>query len=192
MNKYLLIFFVLFTLNVAAQDDEKIDDDQTNWKYIFIDIGYGSRGPGGALGFRYWNIGASVGATGFASDIPKTANIYPGDNINIGDLPTKKYPSNIVFGDFIAFYDINLDYTIFAGIGFYSAIDTILAYREVQGITTYYKKAAETSSGITYNLGIQTSLYFLNEDNYLLDQIVAGLGYHSKLGLFLRISYRWE
>jgi len=193
MRKFFVFIIIIFiNFQLYSQVDNDDDFEKIDWKYLFLDLGYGTNGPGGALGFRYWNLGASIGVTGFASDIPQTTVIYPGDNINIGDLPTKKYPSNVVYGDLIAFYDINLDYTIFAGIGFYSAIDSVLAYREIQGINAYYKKGAETHSGITFSIGAQTSLYFLDEENPALDQLVAGVGYHTKLGIFLRLAYRWE
>jgi hypothetical protein len=187
-----IIFTLFVNINLFAEEYEEYE--YINWKYLNFDLGYGSGGPGGALGFRYWYLGLAIGATGFANDIPLTANISQGQNINISELPSKRYPSNVVCGDLYAYYDFNTDYemTAFVNVGFYSAIDSVLAYRDESGTTAYYRNGAVTTAGLTFGAGFQAPLTFLNEENRYLDQVIAGIGYHTKLGIYLRIAYRWE
>ena len=201
LSIFLFVFILMFSINsimIKAQDnsdDEYYDDDEyyedepIDWKYIFFDLSYGGSGPGFGLGFRYWNLGASIGVTGFANDIPLTTHRYQGDNFNIKDFPKKVYPSNLVSGDFYGFYDME-KFTAYVNLGFYSSVDSVLRFRESN--TGYYKDGVEKHSGITWGFGVDYPLSGLDEENKAYEQLVVGLGFHSELGVYLKASYRWE
>ncbi|MFC2130010.1 hypothetical protein ACFLSQ_01100 [Bacteroidota bacterium] len=198
--KYLFIMIVFFiSQNIlhsqqsdVKEDEEYYEDEyeyeEIDWKYLFFDIGYGGSGPGAALGFRYWHLGASIGVTGFANDIPNTSPRIP-QGVNISELPKKVYPSNSVSGDFWGFYELE-KFTLFANLGFFSSIDSVLRYDSENQL--YYRDTFKKSSGMTWGFGAQIPLTFIDEENLLLDQLVGGVGYHSQIGIFLRIAYRWE
>lgn len=166
-------------------DNEFPEDEEIDWIYLNFDISYGSSGPGGALGFRYSYFGFGISATGFASDIPRTS---PQQSSNQNDLQEKKYPGNTVCGDFYGYYDLD-EFSLFANIGFYSSVDSILLWDSKEKL--YYRHGTEITSGICWGFGAQMPLTFLNEDNVYLDQLIGGVGYHSRLGVILRIAYRW-
>jgi hypothetical protein len=190
MKKYIigLIIFWFGIINLIAEEEY----EDINWKYLNFDLGYGSSGPGGAFGFRYWYLGTAIGVTGFANDIPLVAQYEQG--VNIQELPKKFYPSNVVCADLYGYYDFDTYYevTAFVNVGFFAAIDSVMAYQDKSGTTAYYPAGVRSTDGMTFGAGVQAPLTFLNEENRYLDQLVAGVGYHSKLGAFLRIAYRWE
>ncbi|MEN6295256.1 MAG: hypothetical protein ABFD61_03895 [Chloroherpetonaceae bacterium] len=173
-------------------DDENVTDASTvpvffaKEKSVFGDIGY--FGPGGlslGVGVRYWFASLELGLSGFAKSIPNYSmyssevQIYPTQPLPNG-YEEDKYSKIIVTGD-LAFYLDRLDpFIIFASVGFYSQQDSILA-KNIQTGDRYYYKYYNTS-GASFGLGV----------NYVYsDQFQIGLGYHTKRGVFARVTYYW-
>jgi hypothetical protein len=186
----LLITMLILSFNAYSQninDDYYEDEDyyEPNWKNLFFDLGYGSGGVGGALGFRYYFIGVSLGVTGFANNIPDAGYFVP----TTEEFEYKNYPSNSVFGDVYYFYDFE-DFTLFANVGYFSSVDSVMKYYYED--KAYQKHGIEEDSGLTWGFGVNKSLYFLNEENERFDQLLAGVGYQSEMGIYLQITYRWE
>ena len=182
-----ILMFGIFNSSLLSQtnlQDENNDED-FEWVYLNLDLSYGSGGPGGALGVRYRFLGVAISATGFANDIPKTVPRISG---NTSDLMEKSYPSNTVCGDVYGYYDLE-EISLFANLGFYSSVDSVLLFDSEELI--YYKKGAVTNGGVCWGLGAQMPLIFINEDNLYLEQLVGGVGFHSRLGVYVRIAYRW-
>jgi len=184
LSTFLIIGLSNPLLTQESIDDDFPEDDDFDWVYLNLDIGYGSGGIGGALGFRYRFLGAAISATGFANDIPNTAP----RQINTTNLVEKKYPSNTVCADFYGYYDLE-EISLFANIGYYSSIDSVLLFDPDEML--YYKHGVTNQAGICFGFGAQMPLNFLDEENIYLEQLVGGIGYHSKLGIFLRFAYRW-
>ncbi|MFH1049764.1 MAG: hypothetical protein V1779_02400 [bacterium] len=192
--RYLILLPVILMIGLSNSsllfsqtevDSEFPDDEEYDWVYLNLDLGYGSSGPGGALGFRYRFLGLGISATGFATDIPKTS---PQQSGNQSNLQQKSYPGNTVCGDFFGYYDLE-EISLFANIGFYSSIDSVLLWDPEKRL--YYRHGVVNQGGICFGFGAQMPLLFLNEDNDYLEQIVGGIGYHSQIGVYLRIAYRW-
>ncbi len=191
-----LALFVLYNANAQDEgdyyNDEYYEDEyeeypEPDWKYLFLDLGYGGDGPSFAFGFRYWQLGISLGVTGFANDIPDAAARPQG--MNTSDLPKENYPSNVVCGDLYGYYDLN-KINLFVNLGFYSAIDSVFRYDAERG--AYYRDRTESSEGICWGFGAQYPLENLNLDNKHFRQLVAGVGYHSRYGVYIQASYRWD
>lgn len=153
------------------ESDEPLPDDPM--KYLHFDLGYGPANISYGLGFRYWHLGLTIGLTGVASDIP---------NYSLQPAPssdrTERFPTIVVCGDFHFYYDFTPKITGFATLGYYSQSDTILA----KSGDYWYRYEAESSAGLTFGLGAQ----------YALDrQIMVGLAYQNKRGIYAQIGYRW-
>jgi len=187
--KYVIMLIGIFCSSALFSqtkiDNEYPEDEEYDWVYLNLDLGYGSRGIGGALGFRYSFFGLGVSATGFATDIPNTSPYTPSNQAN---LVEKKYPSNTVCLDFFGYYDLD-EVSLFANIGYYASVDSILSWDKQEHV--YYRSGGVTQAGLCYGLGAQIPLTFIDESNVRLEQLVGGIGYHSKLGLYIRIAYRW-
>jgi len=180
----LLIFGNIVVLSGPNDTEGEYIDDEFEWVYLNLDLSYGSGGPGGALGVRYRFLGVAISATGFANDIPNTVPQMG----NVNNLQQKTYPSNTVCADFYGYYDLD-EVSLFASLGFYASVDSVLRWDMDNKV--YYKGDVKSDEGVCFGLGAQMPLTFLNEDNVYLDQLVGGIGFHSKLGIFLRIAYRW-
>ncbi|MDA3843366.1 MAG: hypothetical protein PF588_03230 [Candidatus Kapabacteria bacterium] len=185
---FLIIAFVLTSLDLKAQDDNYEYDDEDDYemiyeKNVFVGLGhtFSDQGLSLGVGFRFWNFGFNMGFTGFASEMPKYA--FSSTGIQTGaKLGDKSYPAVAVTGDFVYYYDFSGEYsqwTAFASIGYYSQIDSVLTeYEEVN-----VRKGFEQSTGMTFGLGAQ---YLLTE------KYVIGLGYQSKVGIMATFGIRWE
>jgi len=155
-------------------------------KSIFGDVGY--FGPGGlslGVGVRYWFASLELGLSGFAKSVPN----YSMNSYDVGITPTQplpggyvedKYTKIIVTGDLGFYVDILDPFIIFASVGFYSQQDTILAKEIQTGYHYFYKYY--NSSGVAFGIGA----------NYVLNDVFEiGLGYHTKRGVFARVTYYW-
>lgn len=155
-------------------------------KSIFGDIGY--FGPGGlsvGVGVRYWFASLELGLSGFTKSVPN----YSMNSYDVGISPSQPLPSGyeedkytkiLVTGDLGFYVDILDPFILFASVGFYSQQDTILAKEIQTGYHYYYKYY--NSSGVAFGVGA----------NYVWDdQFEIGLGYHTKRGVFARITYYW-
>lgn len=155
-------------------------------KSIFGDIGY--FGPGGlsvGVGVRYWFASLELGLSGFTKSVPNYSmysydvGISPSQPLPMG-FEEDKYTKILVTGDLGFYVDILDPFILFASIGFYSQQDTILAKDVQEGYRYYYKYY--NSSGVAFGIGA----------NYVLDdQFEIGLGYHTKRGVFARVTYYW-
>jgi opacity protein-like surface antigen len=180
--------------NLSAQDDydDEYYDDEYEYeddyyyedegpaplpdgpmKYLHLDVGYGPANISYGLGFRYWQFGATIGLTGVATDIPN----YSRQTAPSAE-ETEKFPTIVVCFDLHYYYEINPEITAFATIGYYSQSDTILAKSDGY----WYRYDAESTSGLTFGIGGQ---YALNR------QIMVGLAYQNKRGIYAQIGYRW-
>lgn len=191
MKKILFILFgiALFcvnSLNLLSQQSEEEYEYATDYKAIQVDLGYSNyAGVSAAVGFRYWLFSFSIGLSGFANSIPAYSKDSYSVQINpMQPLPTgyeeEKYGALLVTADLGFHYDITENIGLFASVGYYSSTDTLLAYDYKKDIRYYYKHYV--SDGIAFSVGGD---YFVTED------IKAGLGYHTRRGIFARISYIW-
>ncbi len=191
MKKYLVAFWVislliLSSINLLSQSSQEDYEYATDYKAIQLDLGYTNySGISAAVGFRYWLFSFSIGLSGFANKIPPYSLYDNSVNINpMQPLPTgyeeEKYGALLVTADLGFHYDITENIGLFASIGYYSSTDTLLAYNYTRDLRYYYKYYV--SDGIAFSLG---------GDYFITDDIKAGLGYHTRRGIFARISYIW-
>ena len=191
MKKILFILLGIALINLSAvslfsQQSEEEYEYVTDYKALQVDLGYSSyAGISAAVGFRYWLFSFSIGLSGFANSIPAYSMDNYSVNINpMQPLPTgyeeEKYGALLVTADLGFHYDITEDIGLFASIGYYSATDTLLAYNYTKDIRYFYKHYV--SDGVAFSLG---------GDYFVTDVIKAGLGYHTRRGVFARISYIW-
>jgi len=191
MKKLLFLILVLGIScsnmpNLFSQPTEEEYEYADDYKALQFDLGYTNySGLSAALGFRYWLFSFSIGLSGFANKIPAYSMDSYSVNINpMQPLPNgyeeEKYGALLVTADLGFHYDITENIGLFASIGYYSSTDTLLAYNYNNYIRYYYKYYV--SDGIAFSVG---------GDYFLTDQIKAGLGYHTRRGIFARISYIW-
>lgn len=191
MKKLLFIFFGIAVLSVSnspllSKDTEEEYVYATDYKAIQFDLGYSNyAGLSAAAGFRYWLFSFSIGLSGFANSIPPYSPDSYGVNINpMQPLPSgyeeEKYGALLVTADLGFHYDITDYIGLFASVGYYSATDTILAYNPTKDVRYYYKYYV--SDGLAFSFG---------GDYFFTETIKAGLGYHTRRGIFARISYIW-
>lgn len=158
-------------------------------KQIILNLGYGPNGAGFAFGGRYWVFGATLGVTGFSSGIPA----YVTDYVQVQSKPKvfelRTYTSTVVCGDLSYYYDIG-DFSLFATLGYFSQLDTILEYSD-KGYFAHTPYASKTVSGLTYGLGFQYVLESIAEDYFFFKPLAIGLGYQNKYGGYFQIAYRW-
>jgi opacity protein-like surface antigen len=155
-------------------------------KAIHADLGFfGPAGLSGALGFRYWFASFTLGLSGLMKDIPNYSTygydlgIYPQSPLP-ANYDAKSYPALIVTGDFSFYYEVVKKVTGFGSIGFYSQQDTVLAWDFTDDVYYFWKN--KKSSGVCFGLGAE---FDYNES------MKVGLGYHTKRGLFARLTYFW-
>lgn len=189
---HLLIVLTLFSTNYAFSQLEETNADTFAEEPVgFIkaingDIGYfGPAGLSLAAGFRYWFAGFTLGISGISKSIPNYALYDPSVPINPNlPLPNgfdeKSYPALIVTGDFTYYHQIVKQLTAFGSLGFYSQQDTVLAWDYTNNYYYYYKHISK--AGICFGIGGE----YLYSEN-----LNIGLGYHTKRGLFARITYFW-
>lgn len=191
MKKLLFLILVLGIScsnmpNLFSHPTEEEYEYAADYKALQFDLGYTNySGLSAALGFRYWLFSFSIGLSGFANKIPAYSMDSYSVNINpMQPLPNgyeeEKYGALLVTADLGFHYDITENIGLFASIGYYSSTDTLLAYNYSKDIRYYYKYYV--SDGIAFSVG---------GDYFLTDQIKAGLGYHTRRGIFARISYIW-
>lgn len=191
MKKFLLVIVGISILSfnsqiLFAQSSEEEYEYSTDYKAIQVDLGYSSyAGISAALGFRYWLFSFSLGLSGFANKIPAYSMDSYSVKINpMQPLPNgyeeEKYGALLVTADLGFHYDITENIGLFASIGYYSATDTLLAHDYNKDVRYYYKY--HVSDGLAFSLG---------GDYFVSDDIKAGLGYHTRRGIFARLSYIW-
>ncbi len=164
-------------LNLFSQETSK--EPTTNMKSPFFDIGYDFNGMSLGFGFRYWNVGLSLGVSGVGKYLPEHSRQY----LSIPDANERfTYPSIWVTADAYYFYDLNDAFTVFGNIGYGVGTDSVLATKKGETNGSKYILGAENKSSITFGAGVQ---YFFPM------QIGVGLGYHSKRGIYAQISYYW-
>jgi len=163
----------------------------SNLKSVFGEVGWSKLKLSAALGFRFWNVGASMGLTGFASSKPKY--IYPSTQYPIpkkGEYEEYKFTYVLVTTDFYYFFEIFDDFIITPNVGFYVQQDSILA-KSLRTTTPsgqsdygqlYYLGKTENKVGINFGIGL---------DYYYLDNYFVGIGYNYRRGIFLRFAYYW-
>ncbi len=157
----------------------------SNIKSVFGEVGYGSLKWSGALGFRFWNLGISMGLAGFSASKPRY--IYPSKDYPLPkqyEYEEYKFTYILVTTELYYFWEIFDDFIITPSLGFYVQQDSVLArsLRDNDYGLLYYLGKTENKTGITFGLGI---------DYYYSDDMVVGLGYNYRRGLFARIAYYW-
>lgn len=199
MRKFLLLLFGFLLVQSSIifaqenwQDDENVEyteetEEPTGIKKaINLDVGFG--GPAGvsaALGFRYWFGSFTFGLGGFANSMPNysrntyNVKIYPNNPLPAG-YSEEKYGALVVTGDFGLHYDGFKPFSVFVLVGFYSQTDSVLAYDYKQDVRYFYHTL--TSSGLAFGFGGEYKLQ---------DAIYVGLGYHTKRGVFAKLTYYW-
>lgn len=195
MKKYrnrtilIILFFVTIFGNLKAADTPKTQIEESFWnpasqfKMVFGDLGYGPRNLSAAVGFRYAFLGVDIGLGGIIRDIPNY--IWPSKEFPMpkaGNYAEEKFARLSVSFDFLYYYDVS-DFSFFAGLGYYSQTDTVLA-KSYEDLTRniYFRLREERKSGLCFTLGGQ---YFIS------DMIAVGVGYHTKKGIFLEVGYFW-
>lgn len=173
----LIICLVASIYSVFPQDNYK--EPAGNMKSVFLDAGYDFNGASFALGFRYWNLGLSIGAAGLGATLPEHTNQF----ITLTDAKeTFTYHSIWVTTDLYYFYDINDEFTAFANIGYGVGSDSLLATKRDENTGRKYILGSENHSSVTFGAGLQ---YFFQ------NQIGVAVGYHNKRGVYAQISYYW-
>ncbi len=189
MKKYfitLALFFVSVNISLSQQsltnetaNHSQSDAPQGMMKSAFVDGGFGQGGMSLGFGFRYWNLGLSLGLSGIGKNLPPHSQQWIMEN-EIQDRYT--YPSMWVTGDIYYFYDLNDEFTIFGNVGYGVGTDSILATKRGDTHQSKYFYRIENKSSVTFGAGVQ---YFLQ------NQIGLGLGYHNKRGIYAQVSYYW-
>jgi hypothetical protein len=171
-------------LPAFAQKGETYNEDVPSLYGIHAELGYGAPGLGAGLGFRYEFFSFTVGLSGFANSIPNYLSYKEGENLQLnqplpGGYVQEEYEAIVV--SFDAAYNHEFDWgNVYAGVGFYSQQDTVLAKEVKTG--DYYTRGVINSSGICFNFGA---------DYYWSENIGIGLAIHTKKGILARFSYYW-
>lgn len=154
----------------------------SNIKTVFGELGYGKLKLSAAGGFRFWNVGVSIGLAGFANPKPKytSTNTLPKDY----EREDYKFTHVLVTTDFHYFFDISDDFTISPSFGFFVQQDSVLARSKRQNDygQLYFLGKTVNSTGVSFGFAL---------DYFYSDLITAGIGYHTRRGIFLRIGYYW-
>ncbi len=180
----IFILLIISCISLKAQDNIW----SNNLKSVFGELGWSNLKLSAALGFRFWNLGTSIGLSGFASSKPKY--IYPSTQFPMpkpGEFEETKFTYVLVTTDFYYFFEIFDDFIITPNFGFYVQQDSILArslrtYIQYDFGQLYYTGRTENKVGINFGLSL---------DYYYLDKYFVGIGYNYKRGIFLRIAYYW-
>jgi opacity protein-like surface antigen len=178
---FLMLFIALNPFILNAQSETNFTDA----KLIHLDVGYGSYNLSLGAGYKHtfgnipFSIGGAISIAGFTTDIPNyITNTY---QVNIYSMPESKFTTFIVTGDVNAYYEWK-ELSFFGSLGFYSQSDTVLAIEEKPTYKNYYYKKTASESGLTFGAGIQ---YYFKED------MIFGIGYQTKKGIYLQIGYSW-
>lgn len=187
MKRFILL--LAFTLCLPLYSQETFWEN--NLKSVFGELGWNKLKLSAALGFRFWNVGASMGLSGFAASKPKY--IYPSNQF---PMPKKdeyeeyKFTYVLVSTDFYYFFEIFEDFIITPTVGFYVQQDSVLA----RSLRTY-PQSAQNDYGQLYYLGKTENKVGMNFglglDYYILDKYFVGIGFNYKRGIFLRFAYYW-
>lgn len=197
MKLFLILMAALslsISTNAIAQDgyeeeyENELEETEPTGKLMGVNADLGYFGPAGlslGAGFRYWFAGFTLGISGLMNDIPNYSTYGYDEGIYANSpLPPnydgKSYPALIVTGDFSFHYEVIKKVTAFGSIGFYSQQDTVLAWDFTDDVYYYWKYTKK--SGVCFGLGA---------DFDYSDILKVGLGYHTKRGLFARITYFW-
>lgn len=184
--KKVLLMILLCLANSTLMSQETFWSG--NLKSVFGEVGWSNLKLSAALGFRFWNIGASMGLTGFAASKPKY--IYPSTQYPMprqGEYEDYKFTYVLVTTDFYYFFEIFDDFIITPNIGFYVQQDSILARSLRTNLQydfgqLYYTGKTENKVGLNFGIGV---------DYYYLDNYFVGIGYNYRRGLFIRFAYYW-
>ncbi|MGB9852147.1 MAG: hypothetical protein ACPLPX_04700 [Candidatus Kapaibacteriota bacterium] len=163
----------------------------SNLKSVFGELGWSKLKLSAAVGFRFWNVGASMGLTGFAASKPKY--IYPSTQYPMpkkGEYEEYKFTYVLVTTDFYYFFEILNDFIITPSIGLYVQQDSLLARStrlfSPSGINDYgqlyYLGRTENKVGLNFGIGF---------DYYLQEQYFLGIGFNLRRGIFVRFAYYW-
>lgn len=186
MKKFFLFCITVCVANFSLKAQENFWS--SNLKSVFGEVGWSNLRLSAALGFRFWNFGASMGLTGFAASKPKY--IYPSTQYPLpkkGEYEDYKFTYVLVTTDFYYFFEIFDDFIITPNVGFYVQQDSILA-RSLRTSTPndfgqlYYTGKTENKVGLNFGLGV---------DYYYLDNYFFGIGYNFRRGLFIRFAFYW-
>ncbi len=185
-----LLSFLLFISVLNAQDEYGEYSPvcgpgviYAETKVLFAEAGYGPRDLTLGIGFRWDFIGLDINLGGFMDNTPNYM------------YATKQYPYPKEFNEYTYarttltinasyYYDYE-EYSFFASVGYFNQVDTALVRSLDAGGTrgVFFPRRgnpAIKTSGICFGLGAN---YFIDE------KYVAGLGYHTKKGVFLQFGY---
>jgi len=188
MKRFLILLLMIVNIAIAKGENNIWKD---NLKGVFGELGWSDLKLTAGLGFRFWNVGISMGLAGFASSKPKY--IYPSTQYPApkhGEYEESKFTYVLVTTDFYYFFEIFDDFIITPSLGFYVQQDSILA-RSLRMYTPlgqpdlgqlYYLGKTENKVGVNFGLGL---------DYYFLDQYFLGIGYNFRRGIFVRFAYYW-
>lgn len=189
-KRYFILLLAILVLGINYAQSSPTSEEEyeivRDYNAIQVDLGYTNHtGISAALGYRYWLFSLSIGLSGFANKIPPYSMDSYSVNINpMSPLPNgyeeEKYGALLVTFDVGFHYDINENLGLFGSIGYYSATDTLLAYNYTKDIRYYYKYYI--TDGIAFGAGA---------DYFFSDNVKVGLGYHTRRGIFARLSYVW-
>jgi hypothetical protein len=180
MKKLIILLIIISITSLKAIDWQNLNPE----KAVNVDLGVGSSGFSIGAGGRYWIFGASIGFVGLFSNIPSYSysainNIYlrPDKPLPQGYVE-QRYTALMINADLNIYMDYFYPFTLVGAFGFYSQLDTILAYNA--DTKSRYQYKAEKSSGLSFGLGIE---YPLN-DEYSISAII-----HNKRGFVFRVIY---
>ncbi len=185
------VLLLIFSINFLFGQEEATTENlwSSNIKSVFAEVGYSSLKLTAALGFRFWNVGLSLGLAGFAASKPNYA--YPSQQYprpKEGEYEEYKFTYALVTTEAYYFFEIFDDFIITPSIGFFVQQDSVLArslryYEPYKDFgVLYYLGKTQNKTGVTFGLGV---------DYYYDDKIIVGLGYNYRRGVFLRLSYYW-
>lgn len=184
MKKFCLTLILFFTpFSLFSQENFWY----SNIKTLFGELGYGKLKTSAAIGFRFWNVGVSMGLAGFAASKPKY--IYATTTPPY-TLPKEyqreeyRFTFILVTTDFHFFFDVFNDFTISPSLGFFVQQDSVLARskRQEDFGQLYYLGSTVNSTGINFGLCV---------DYYYSDLLTFGIGYNYRRGIFIRAGYYW-
>lgn len=185
MKKIVTICF-LFLMQIPLIGQESFWSN--NLKSVFGEVGWSKLKLSAALGFRFWNVGASMGLAGFSASNPKY--IYPSNQYPMpkpGEYEEYKFTYILVTTDFYYFFEVFDDFIITPNIGFYVQQDSVLArslrtHIQYDFGQLYYTGKTENKVGLNFGLGV---------DYYYLDSYFVGIGFNFRRGVYLRFAYYW-
>ncbi len=185
LSLFAIFFLLSFSFLVSQELSQEYEDDNTPFKMVFGEIGYGTRELSIGVGFRWNFLSLDLNLGGVVDNTPNY--IYPQTEFPYPkQFDEYRYPRTTITINASYYYDID-DFSIFATIGYFNQTDSLLVRSLEQGNTNgvYFAKQgnpAENSGGVCFGLGGE---YFINE------KFVVGAGYHTKKGAFVQFGYYW-